>query len=45
MTYAKLDPVGAWGKHARAQAKKILERENLSIVWRRGRTNCPLVRR
>jgi tetratricopeptide (TPR) repeat protein len=45
MAYARLDPVGALGNHARAQAKKILERENLTIVWRKGRTNCPLVRR
>jgi tetratricopeptide (TPR) repeat protein len=35
MAYLKLDPVGAWASHARGQAKKILEREKLSIVWRR----------
>ena len=39
MTYLKLDPVGPWASHARGQAKKILEREKLSIVWRR--TKCP----
>lgn len=43
MAYAKLDPVGAWSNHARLQAKKILEREQLTIVYR-NRT-CPLARR
>jgi tetratricopeptide (TPR) repeat protein len=38
MAYLKLDPVGAWASHARGQAKKILEREKLSIVWRRTKT-------
>lgn len=33
--YLKLDPVGPWANHARSQAKKILDRERLSIVWRR----------
>jgi tetratricopeptide (TPR) repeat protein len=35
MAYLKLDPIGPWASHARGQAKKILEREKLSIVWRR----------
>jgi tetratricopeptide (TPR) repeat protein len=33
-TYIKLDPVGPWANHARMQARKILEREQLSIVHR-----------
>ncbi len=33
-TYIKLDPVGPWSNHARQQARKILEREKLSIVHR-----------
>jgi tetratricopeptide (TPR) repeat protein len=33
-TYIKLDPVGPWSNHARMQARKILEREKLSIVHR-----------
>ena len=33
-TYVKLDPVGPWSSHARIQARKILEREKLSIVHR-----------
>jgi tetratricopeptide (TPR) repeat protein len=45
MAYARLDPVGPWSNHARLQAKKILERESLTIVWRRNRTGCPLLRR
>ncbi len=32
--YIKLDPTGPWSNHARAQARKILEREKLSIVHR-----------
>jgi tetratricopeptide (TPR) repeat protein len=32
--YIKLDPVGPWSNHARMQARKILEREKLSIVYR-----------
>lgn len=32
--YLKLDPAGPWANHARNQAKKIIEREKLSIVWR-----------
>jgi tetratricopeptide (TPR) repeat protein len=35
MAYAKLDPVGPWSNHARLQARKILDREQLKIVWRR----------
>jgi tetratricopeptide (TPR) repeat protein len=33
-TYIKLDPIGPWSNHARIQARKILEREKLSIVYR-----------
>jgi tetratricopeptide (TPR) repeat protein len=44
MAYIRLDPIGPWSNHARLQAKKILEREQLSIVWRRSHS-CPLVRR
>jgi tetratricopeptide (TPR) repeat protein len=32
--YIKLDPIGPWSNHARIQARKILEREKLSIVHR-----------
>lgn len=32
--YAKLDPVGPWSNHARLQARRILDREELSIAWR-----------
>jgi tetratricopeptide (TPR) repeat protein len=32
--YAKLDPIGPWANHARLQAKKILERDPLTVVWR-----------
>jgi tetratricopeptide (TPR) repeat protein len=32
--YIKLDPIGPWSNHARVQARKILEREKLSIVHR-----------
>ena len=35
--YAKLDPVGPWANHARLQARKILDREGLSIAWRNSR--------
>ncbi|MFT4112668.1 tetratricopeptide repeat protein [Silvibacterium sp.] len=35
MAYVKLDPVGPWSNHARSRVKAILEREKLSIVWRR----------
>ena len=37
--YLKLDPAGPWANHARAQAKKILEREKMTIVWRRSDPN------
>lgn len=33
--YLKLDPIGPWANHARGQARKILDREKLSIVYRR----------
>ena len=36
--YLKLDASGSWAKHARSQVKKILSRENLSIVHRRQST-------
>ncbi len=32
--YIKLDPIGPWSNHARIQARKILEREQLAIVHR-----------
>jgi tetratricopeptide (TPR) repeat protein len=32
--YLKLDPAGPWANHARSQAKKILEREKLTVIWR-----------
>jgi tetratricopeptide (TPR) repeat protein len=35
MAYIKLDPVGPWANHARLQVRKILDREELNIVWRR----------
>jgi tetratricopeptide (TPR) repeat protein len=35
--YVKLDSVGPWANHARCQARKILEREKLSIVHRSDR--------
>ncbi len=35
-TYARLDPVGPWGAHAKGQTKKILAMERLSIVSRAG---------
>ena len=38
MAYLKLDPVGPWANHARGQAKLILEREKLSIVWRKAKS-------
>ncbi len=37
LTYVRLDPVGPWATHAKAQAKKILSTERLSIVSRSGR--------
>lgn len=37
LTYVRLDPVGPWANHAKAQAKKILSAERLSIVSRAGR--------
>ena len=36
MHYVRLDPVGPWAAHARAQAKKALATEKLSIVSRFG---------
>jgi tetratricopeptide (TPR) repeat protein len=37
LAYVRLDPVGPWAKHAKEQARKILNTERLSIVSRRGR--------
>jgi tetratricopeptide (TPR) repeat protein len=37
LTYVRLDPVGPWASHAKAQAKKILSTERLAIVSRSGR--------
>ena len=37
LTYVRLDPVGPWANHAKAQAKSILSTERLSIVSRSGR--------
>lgn len=37
MQYVRLDPVGPWAAHARAQARKILALEKLRIVSRSGR--------
>ncbi len=37
LAYVRLDPVGPWANHAKAQAQKILSTERLSIVSRRGR--------
>ncbi len=37
MRYIRLDPVGPWAAHARAQAKKALATEKLSIVSRFGK--------
>lgn len=43
LAYTRLDPVGPWAAHARSQARKILDREELKVVWRRN--VCPLARR
>jgi len=37
LAYVRLDPVGPLAKHAKDQARKILNTEKLSIVSRRGR--------
>lgn len=37
MAYLRYDPIGPWATHARNQARKILDRERLSIVWRRSK--------
>jgi tetratricopeptide (TPR) repeat protein len=34
MLYLRLDPIGPWANHARGQARKILDREKLSVAWR-----------
>jgi tetratricopeptide (TPR) repeat protein len=33
-SYIKLDPIGPWANHARGQARKIIDREKLTIVYR-----------
>ena len=38
LAYVRLDPIGPWAKHAKEQARKILNTEKLSIVSRRGPT-------
>lgn len=38
--YLKLDPAGPWANHARGQARKILEGEKLTIVWRRSHSRA-----
>ncbi|MFZ0273062.1 MAG: tetratricopeptide repeat protein [Acidobacteriaceae bacterium] len=38
IAYVKLDPIGPWSNHARLQIRKILDREELAIVWRRSKT-------
>jgi tetratricopeptide (TPR) repeat protein len=42
MAYIKLDPVGPWANHARGQVKKILDREKLTVVWRRQKSVAPV---
>ncbi|HEV2274868.1 MAG TPA: tetratricopeptide repeat protein, partial [Acidobacteriaceae bacterium] len=43
-SYIKLDPIGPWANHARGQARKILDRTGLAIVYRRAtqRRELPL---
>ena len=36
LSYVRLDPVGPWASHARAQVQKILASEKLKVVCRRG---------
>ena len=42
LEYVRLDPVGPWAAHAKAQAKKILAGERLRIVARAGRIVEPV---
>lgn len=42
LEYVRLDPVGPWAAHAKAQAKKILAGERLRIVTRAGRIVAPV---
>lgn len=42
LEYVRLDPVGPWAAHAKAQAKKILAGERLRIVARAGRLVEPI---
>ena len=35
--YARLDKAGPWADHARAQLRKLLDREKLGIAWRADR--------
>ena len=43
--YARLDPIGPWANHARLQARKILDREELSIAWRNSKPSLSRTRR
>jgi len=43
--YARLDPIGPWANHARLQARKILDREEISIAWRNAKPIFPGGRR
>jgi tetratricopeptide (TPR) repeat protein len=40
--YVKLDPIGPWSNHARLQVRKILDREELTIVWRKSKATLAL---
>jgi len=40
MEYARLDTTGPWHEHARAQVRKILDRERLKIVYRKSSMNA-----
>lgn len=42
--YLSIDPAGPWADHARAQARKILDREKLSVVWRSARNSGTFAR-
>ncbi len=43
-SYVKLDPVGPWANHARAQQRKALHNETLTIVHRRPSVSDALLR-
>lgn len=42
--YLSIDPAGPWAEHARAQARKILDREKLAVVWRGTKNSGSLAR-